>query len=84
VSEKAGENASRIFRGLAAGPISRWRGLYFQGLVLAGMGWLLAQLKGNKYDYRIEAKFTDMTGTGSGDEGAGFRGALRFSFIEGD
>ena len=31
-------------------------------------------MKGNKYDYYIEAKFTDMTGTGKRDEGAGILG----------
>jgi hypothetical protein len=31
-------------------------------------------MKGNKYDYYIEAKFTDTPGTGKRDEGAGILG----------
>ncbi|SPE31228.1 exported hypothetical protein [Candidatus Sulfotelmatomonas gaucii] len=48
--------------------------LHAKGTVQAGKAGLVTQLKGNKYDYNIEAKFTDTSGTGSRDEGAGILG----------
>jgi hypothetical protein len=48
--------------------------LHAKGTVQAGKAGLVTQLKGNKYDYYVEAKFTDTTGTGKRDEGAGILG----------
>jgi hypothetical protein len=48
--------------------------LHAKGTVQPGKAGLVTQLKGNKYDYYIEAKFTDTTGTGKRDEGAGILG----------
>ncbi len=48
--------------------------LHAKGTVQAGKAGLVTQLKGNKYDYNIEARFTDTTGTGKRDEGAGILG----------
>jgi hypothetical protein len=48
--------------------------LHAKGTVQAGKAGLVTQLKGNKYDYNIEAKFTDTTGTGARDKGAGILG----------
>jgi hypothetical protein len=48
--------------------------LHAKGTVQAGKAGLITELKGNKYDYYIEAKFTDTTGTGKRDEGAGLLG----------
>lgn len=48
--------------------------LHAKGTVQAGKAGIVTQLKGNKYDYYIEAKFTDTTGTGKRDEGAGILG----------
>ncbi len=48
--------------------------LHAKGTVQAGKAGLVTQLKGNKYDYNIEAKFTDTSGTGKRDEGAGILG----------
>ena len=48
--------------------------LHAKGTVQAGKAGLVTQLKGNKYDYNIEAKFTDTAGTGKRDEGAGILG----------
>ncbi len=48
--------------------------LHAKGTVQSGKAGLVTQLKGNKYDYYIEARFTDMTGTGKRDEGAGILG----------
>jgi hypothetical protein len=48
--------------------------LHAKGTVQAGKAGIVTQLKGNKYDYYIEAKFTDSTGTGKRDEGAGILG----------
>jgi hypothetical protein len=48
--------------------------LHAKGTVQAGKAGLVTQLKGNKYDYNIEAKFTATTGTGTRDEGAGILG----------
>ncbi len=45
-----------------------------KGTVQRGKAGIVTQLKGNKYDYNIEAKFTDTTGTGKRDEGAGILG----------
>ena len=43
--------------------------LHAKGTVQAGKAGLVTQLKGNKYDYNIEAKFTDTTGEGTRDKG---------------
>jgi hypothetical protein len=48
--------------------------LHAKGTVQAGKAGLVTQLKGNKYDYYIEAKFTATAGTGKRDEGAGILG----------
>jgi hypothetical protein len=48
--------------------------LHAKGTVQAGKAGLVTQLKGNKYDYYVEAKFTSTTGTGKRDEGAGILG----------
>jgi len=48
--------------------------LHAKGTVQAGKAGIVTELKGNKYDYNIEAKFTDTTGTGTRDEGAGILG----------
>jgi hypothetical protein len=48
--------------------------LHAKGTVQAGKAGIVTQLKGNKYDYYVEAKFTDTTGTGKRDEGAGILG----------
>ena len=48
--------------------------LHAKGTVQKGKAGLVTQLKGNKYDYYIEAKFTENSGTGKRDEGAGILG----------
>lgn len=48
--------------------------LHAKGTVQAGKAGLITEMKGNKYDYYVEAKFTDTTGTGKRDEGAGVLG----------
>ncbi len=48
--------------------------LHAKGTVQAGKAGLVTQLKGNKYDYYLEAKFTETSGTGKRDEGAGILG----------
>jgi hypothetical protein len=48
--------------------------LHAKGTVQAGKAGLVTQLKGNKYDYYVEAKFTGSSGTGKRDEGAGILG----------
>ncbi len=48
--------------------------LHAKGTVQAGKAGIVTELKGNKYDYNIEAKFTDTTGTGTRDKGAGILG----------
>jgi hypothetical protein len=48
--------------------------LHAKGTVQKGKAGLVTQLKGNKYDYSIEANFTDTSGTGKRDEGAGILG----------
>ena len=48
--------------------------LHAKGTVQSGKAGIVTQLKGNKYDYYVEAKFTDTTGTGKRDEGAGILG----------
>jgi hypothetical protein len=48
--------------------------LHAKGTVQAGKAGMVTQLKGNKYDYNIEAKFTETSGTGKRDEGAGILG----------
>lgn len=48
--------------------------LHAKGTVQKGKAGLVTQLKGNKYDYYIEARFTETSGTGKRDEGAGILG----------
>lgn len=48
--------------------------LHAKGTVQAGKAGIVTQLKGNKYDYNIEAKFAGNSGTGKRDEGAGILG----------
>ncbi len=48
--------------------------LHAKGTVQAGKAGIVTQLKGNKYDYYVEAKFTGTSGTGKRDEGAGILG----------
>jgi hypothetical protein len=48
--------------------------LHAKGTVQSGKAGIVTQLKGNKYDYNIEAKFTETSGTGTRDEGAGILG----------
>jgi hypothetical protein len=48
--------------------------LHAKGTVQAGKAGLITEMKGNKYDYYVEAKFADTTGTGKRDEGAGLLG----------
>ncbi len=48
--------------------------LHAKGTVQKGKAGLVTQMKGNKYDYYIEARFTDTSGTGKRDEGAGILG----------
>ena len=45
--------------------------LHAKGTVQPGKAGLVTQMKGNKYDYYIEAKFTDTTGTGQTRRGRG-------------
>jgi hypothetical protein len=48
--------------------------LHAKGKVQAGKAGLITQMKGNKYDYYIDATFTDASGTGKREEGAGILG----------
>ena len=48
--------------------------LHAKGTVQAGKAGIVTELKGNKYDYNIEARFSDTSGTGKRDEGAGILG----------
>jgi len=48
--------------------------LHAKGTVQAGKAGLVTQLKGNKYDYYIDARFNDTSGTGKREEGAGILG----------
>jgi hypothetical protein len=48
--------------------------LHAKGTVQAGKAGFVTELKGNKYDYNIEAKFTESSGAGKRDEGAGILG----------
>jgi hypothetical protein len=48
--------------------------LHAKGTVQAGKAGFVTQLKGNKYDYYIDATFTDTSGTGKREEGAGILG----------
>jgi hypothetical protein len=48
--------------------------LHAKGTVQAGKAGLVTQLKGNKYDYYVEAKFIGNSGTGTRDVGAGILG----------
>ncbi len=50
------------------------RKLHVKGKVSAGKAGLVTQLKGNKYDYYVDAKFTGASGTGKREEGAGILG----------
>jgi hypothetical protein len=58
--------------------------LHAKGTVQPGKAGLITQMKGNKYDYYVEAKFSgDMTGTGKRDEGAGLLGRpCSFDFVK--
>lgn len=57
--------------------------LHAKGTVQAGKAGLVTQLKGNKYDYNIEARFTATAGTGTRDVGAGILGRpCTFSFTK--
>jgi hypothetical protein len=48
--------------------------LHAKGTVEPGKAGVVTQLKGNKYDYNVEVKFNDTTGTGKRDAGAGILG----------
>jgi hypothetical protein len=48
--------------------------LHAQGKVQAGKAGIVTELKGNKYDYYVDAKFTGSSGTGKREEGAGILG----------
>ncbi len=48
--------------------------LHAKGTVQAGKAGVVTEMKGNKYDYYIEAKFTDASGTGTRDKGLGILG----------
>ncbi len=48
--------------------------LHAKGTVQSGKAGLITQMKGNKYDYYVEAKFSATTGSGKRDEGAGILG----------
>src|ERR1700733_3575226 len=48
--------------------------LHAKGTVESGKAGLVTQMKGNKYDYNIEAKFSDQAGTGKRDAGMGILG----------
>ena len=57
--------------------------LHAKGTVQAGKAGLVTQLKGNKYDYYIDATFTDASGTGKREEGAGSLGrSCSFDFTK--
>ncbi len=57
--------------------------LHAKGTVQSGKAGIVTQLKGNKYDYNIEAKFTETSGTGKRDEGAGILGrSCTFEFTK--
>jgi hypothetical protein len=57
--------------------------LHAKGTVQAGKAGIVTQLKGNKYDYYIEAKFSGPSGTGKRDEGAGILGRpCSFDFVK--
>jgi hypothetical protein len=59
------------------GPVNNKDGsakLHAKGTVQAGKAGIVTELKGNKYDYYIEANFTETTGTGTRDKGAGILG----------
>ena len=48
--------------------------LHAKGKVSAGKAGLVTQLKGNKYDYYVDATFTGTSGTGKREEGTGILG----------
>jgi hypothetical protein len=58
------------------GPINADGGakLHAKGTVQAGKAGLITEMKGNKYDYYIEAKFTETSGSGTRDKGVGLLG----------
>jgi hypothetical protein len=48
--------------------------LHAKGTVSKGKAGLITQIKGNKYDYYVDANFTGTSGTGKREEGAGLLG----------
>ena len=48
--------------------------LHAKGKVSSGKAGLITQMKGNKYDYYVDATFTGTSGTGKREEGAGLLG----------
>jgi hypothetical protein len=48
--------------------------LHAKGTVSKGKGGLITQMKGDKYDYYVDAKLTGASGTGKREEGAGLLG----------
>ena len=56
--------------------------LHANGTVQSGKADLVTQLKGNKYNYYIEAKFTDTTGTGKRDVVDAHRVRHRFDVFD--
>jgi len=48
--------------------------LHAKGTVQKGKAGLITQIKGNKYDYYVDANFTGTSGTGKREEGAGLLG----------
>lgn len=48
--------------------------LHAKGKVQAGKAGIVTELKGNKYDYYVDATFTDTSGAGKREEGAGILG----------
>ncbi len=48
--------------------------LHAKGTVQPGKAGVVTEMKGNKYDYYIEAKFTESSGAGTRDKGLGILG----------
>lgn len=48
--------------------------LHAKGTVQPGKAGIITEMKGNKYDYYIEAKFTETSGSGTRDKGIGLLG----------